>query len=214
MPTTLRQVIEGAERTEGVRLGALLASLATEEEAEEALAEILPMQQTDFEGIFTAMKGLPVTVRLLDPPLHEFLPNHLDQALKVQRLELTGGDQAELAKERALLAQVKKLHEQNPMLGTRGCRLAMLYPEIPEMQTRAIISAALAVLDREGETVGVEIMIPLVGLETEIITQREIVDRTVKDELAAAGCPLHRLNVGRQNLEQLFMRLTRRSLRD
>jgi pyruvate,orthophosphate dikinase len=152
-----------------------------------ALEKILPMQQSDFEGIFTAMKGLPVTVRLLDPPLHEFLPNYLDQALKVQELELTGGDAETLAKERATLAQVKKLHEQNPMLGTRGCRLAMLYPEIPEMQTRAIIRAALAVLDREGETVGVEIMIPLVGLETEIITQREIVDRTVKDELAAAG---------------------------
>ncbi|WP_341728714.1 pyruvate, phosphate dikinase [Brooklawnia sp.] len=157
------------------------------EERATALEKILPMQQADFEGIFTAMKGLPVTVRLLDPPLHEFLPNYLDQALKVQELELTGGDAAILAKERTTLAQVKKLHEQNPMLGTRGCRLAMLYPEIPEMQTRAIIRAALAVLEREGETVGVEIMIPLVGLETEIVTQRAIVDRTAADELEAAG---------------------------
>ena len=173
-----------ADRLPAVRK-MILAENAEERAA--ALEEILPMQQSDFEGIFTAMKGLPVTVRLLDPPLHEFLPNYLDQALKVQELELTGGDAETLAKERATLAQVKKLHEQNPMLGTRGCRLAMLYPEIPEMQTRAIIRAALAVLDREGETVGVEIMIPLVGLETEIITQREIVDRTVKDELAAAG---------------------------
>ncbi len=157
------------------------------EQRAEALAKILPMQQADFEGIFTAMKGLPVTVRLLDPPLHEFLPNYLDQALKVQELELTGGDPETLAAERTILAQVKKLHEQNPMLGTRGCRLAMLYPEIPEMQTRAIIRAALAVLEREGETVGVEIMIPLVSLETEITKQREIVDSTAKDELAAAG---------------------------
>lgn len=152
-----------------------------------ALEKILPMQQADFEGIFTAMKGLPVTVRLLDPPLHEFLPDYTEQSLKVQELELKGADEEELGKARATLAQVKKLHEQNPMLGTRGCRLAMLYPEIPEMQTRAIIRAALAVLEREGETVGVEIMIPLVGLEEEIKRQHAIVDSTVKDELAAAG---------------------------
>ena len=152
-----------------------------------ALAEILPMQQADFEGIFEAMKGLPVTVRLLDPPLHEFLPNFTEQSLKVQEMELTGAPEADIAVERDLLAQVTKLHEQNPMLGTRGCRLAMLYPEIPEMQTRAIIRAALAVLDREGETVGIEIMIPLVGLVAEIKKQREIVDVTVKDEFAKAG---------------------------
>src|SRR5690606_1452331 len=113
----------------------------------EALAEILPMQQSDFEGVFTAMKGLPVTVRLLDPPLHEFLPNLVEQSLLVQRLETAGNDGAELADARETLSQVKRLHEQNPMLGTRGCRLAMLYPEIPEMQTRAIVRAALAVLD-------------------------------------------------------------------
>ena len=105
----------------------------------------------------------------------------------MQRLELTGGDASELEAARATLAQVKRLHELNPMLGTRGCRLAMLYPEIPAMQTRAIIRAALAVLEREGETVGVEIMIPLVGLETEIARQREIVDTTAREELAAAG---------------------------
>ena len=158
----------------------------------DALAEILPMQQADFESIFTAMKGLPVTVRLLDPPLHEFLPNLVEQSLLVQRLELTGGDAAELEAARGTLAQVKRLHELNPMLGTRGCRLAMLYPEIPEMQTRAIIRAALAVLDREGETVGVEIMIPLVALSKELQVQREIVERTVAEELAAAG---HQLEV-------------------
>jgi len=152
-----------------------------------ALAEILPMQQVDFEGIFTAMKGLPVTVRLLDPPLHEFLPNLVEQSLLVQRLELTGGDAAELADAKGTLAQVKRLHELNPMLGTRGCRLAMLYPEIPDMQARAIVRAALAVLDREGETVGVEIMIPLVALTQELETQREIVVAAVEDELAKAG---------------------------
>ena len=159
----------------------------THEARADALEKILPMQQADFEGIFTAMKGLPVTVRLLDPPLHEFLPNLVEQSLLVQRLELTGGDASELGAARATLAQVKRLHELNPMLGTRGCRLAMLYPEIPAMQTRAIIRAALAVLEREGQTVGVEIMIPLVALARELQVQREIVERTVAEELEAAG---------------------------
>ena len=159
----------------------------THEARADALDEILPMQQADFEGIFTAMKGLPVTVRLLDPPLHEFLPNLVEQSLLVQRLELTGGDASELEAARATLAQVKRLLELNPMLGTRGCRLAMLFPEIPAMQTRAIIRAALAVLEREGETVGVEIMIPLVALSKELEVQREIVERTVAEELRAAG---------------------------
>lgn len=159
----------------------------THEARADALDEILPMQQADFEGIFTAMKGLPVTVRLLDPPLHEFLPNLVEQSLLVQRLELTGGDASELEAARATLAQVKRLHELNPMLGTRGCRLAMLYPEIPAMQTRAIIRAALAVLEREGETIGVEIMIPLVALSKELKIQREIVEKTVAEELKAAG---------------------------
>ncbi|MHA7861620.1 pyruvate, phosphate dikinase [Tessaracoccus sp. Y36] len=152
-----------------------------------ALEEILPMQQQDFEGIFTAMKGLPVTVRLLDPPLHEFLPNLVEQSLLVQRLELTNGDGQQLTEARETLTQVKRLHELNPMLGTRGVRLAMLYPEIPDMQARAIIRAALAVKEREGETVGVEIMIPLVALTQELEAQRAIVVAAVDDELAKAG---------------------------
>ena len=98
-----------------------------------------------------------------------------------------GGDASELEAARATLAQVKRLHELNPMLVTRGCRLAMLYPEIPAMQTRAIIRAALAVLEREGETIGVEIMIPLVALSKELEIQREIVEKTVAEELKAAG---------------------------
>ncbi|WP_040162165.1 pyruvate, phosphate dikinase [Nigerium massiliense] len=158
-----------------------------EEQRAAALEEILPMQQKDFEAIFTAMKGLPVTVRLLDPPLHEFLPNLVDQSLLVQRLEIEGAPEDKLAKERETLAQVKKLHEQNPMLGTRGCRLAMLYPSIPEMQARAIIKAALAVQEREGETVGVEIMIPLVVIKKELEVQREIVTKAVEDEFEKAG---------------------------
>ncbi len=158
-----------------------------EEQRAAALAEILPMQQADFEEIFTAMKGLPVTVRLLDPPLHEFLPNLVEQSLLVQKLELTGADAAEIDAERVTLGQVKRLHEQNPMLGTRGCRLAMLYPSIPDMQARAIIKAALAVQEKEGDTVGVEIMIPLVAYKAELKTQREIVVKAVEDEFAKAG---------------------------
>ena len=145
------------------------------------------MQQADFEAIFAEMKGLPVTVRLLDPPLHEFMPDLVTQALTVQELELTGADPGELAAERTTLAQVKKLHEQNPMLGTRGCRLGMLYPQIPDMQARAVVRAALAVLEREGETVQLQIMIPLVHLQQELKTQREIVVAAVDDELAKAG---------------------------
>ena len=158
-----------------------------EEERAAALEEILPLQQADFEQIFTAMKGLPVTVRLLDPPLHEFLPNLVEQSLLVQKLELTGASEEEIAAERTLLDQVHSLHEQNPMLGTRGCRLGMLYPSIPEMQTRAIIRAALAVREREGETVGVEIMIPLVSLQQELKTHREIVEKTAAEEIEASG---------------------------
>ncbi len=176
-----------ADRLPAVRDMILAESV---EDRAEALERILPMQQEDFEGIFAAMKGLPVTVRLLDPPLHEFLPDLVEQSLLVQRLELTGGDADELASARALLAQVKRLHEQNPMLGTRGCRLGMLYPEIPEMQTRAIVRAALAVREREGETAQVEIMIPLVAYASELQAHREVVERTVADELEAAGAEL------------------------
>ena len=158
-----------------------------DEERAAALAKILPMQQQDFEGIFDAMSGLPVTVRLLDPPLHEFLPNLVEQSLKVQELELTGGAADEIEREKHLLGQVKKLHEQNPMLGTRGCRLGMLYPEIPEMQTRAIIRAALAVRKAKGETVDVEIMVPLVAYAEELKRQRAIVVETADEEIANSG---------------------------
>ncbi len=174
----------GADRLPAVR--EMIVAENSEQRAA-ALEKILPMQQADFEQVFTAMKGLPVTVRLLDPPLHEFLPNLVEQSLLVQKLELTGGDAAELEEARRVLAQVKKLHEQNPMLGTRGCRLGMLYPEIPDMQARAIIRAALAVLEREGETIGIEIMIPLVALPEELKMQRAIVDAAVADEFAKAG---------------------------
>jgi len=158
-----------------------------DEQRAAALAEITPMQQADFESILDAMSGLPVTIRLLDPPLHEFLPSLVDQALTVQRLELAADTHpAGLGHARALLAQIKKLTEQNPMLGTRGVRLALLYPEIPKMQVRALARAALAVADRGGDP-QVEIMVPLVAYPEELRRMRALVEQTLAEEFQAAG---------------------------
>ncbi|USQ75263.1 pyruvate, phosphate dikinase [Ornithinimicrobium cryptoxanthini] len=151
-----------------------------------ALDKILPMQQADFESIFEAMSGLPVTIRLLDPPLHEFLPDLVEQALLVQRLELQGGSDEEVREARVLLAQVKKLTEMNPMLGTRGVRLALLYPEIPTMQVRAVARAAIAVRERGSEPI-VEIMVPLVAFAEELKRMRELIEETLAEEFEASG---------------------------
>jgi pyruvate,orthophosphate dikinase len=170
------------------RLPAVRRMILAEDEQDRAvaLAEILPMQQQDFQEIFTAMSGLPVTIRLLDPPLHEFLPSLVDQALTVQRLQLQDAGAAEIASAEALLARIRSLTEQNPMLGTRGVRLALLYPEIPEMQVRAIARAALAVA-ADGHHPRVEIMIPLVAFAEELRRLRELVDATMAEEFRAAG---------------------------
>jgi pyruvate,orthophosphate dikinase len=135
-----------------------------EDERREALAKLLPPQQEDFEGIFEAMAGLPVTIRLLDPPLHEFLPS-LEEA-----------ESPEMAR------RIRALREANPMLGTRGCRLGLLFPEIYEMQVRAIIRAAAAVERRTGEAPLVEIMHPLVGFAEELRRLRELTVRTAGEE--------------------------------
>jgi pyruvate,orthophosphate dikinase len=135
-----------------------------EDERRAALDRLLPHQQSDFEGIFEAMAGLPVTIRLLDPPLHEFLPP-LDQA------------QDERMRER-----IRALQESNPMLGTRGCRLGLLWPEIYEMQVRAIIRAAAAVEERTGDAPLVEIMHPLVGFAEELHRLRAITVATASEE--------------------------------
>jgi len=129
-----------------------------------ALERLLPIQQSDFEGIFEAMAGLPVTIRLLDPPLHEFLPS-LDEA--------TG---------EKLRRRIKQLQEANPMLGTRGCRLGLQWPEIYEMQVRAIVRAAQALEERTGAAPLVEIMHPLVGFAEELRRLRELTVRTVAEE--------------------------------
>ena len=140
-----------------------------------ALAELLPLQQQDFEGMFREMRGLPVTIRLLDPPLHEFLPNLPDLRAHVERARIQHDD--ELPELERVLARVEETHEGNPMLGTRGCRLGILYPEIYEMQVNAIMRAAKAV----EEPPELEIMIPLVAYEHELDIVRDLVVR-VGDE--------------------------------
>jgi pyruvate, orthophosphate dikinase len=135
-----------------------------EDERRGALDRLLPHQQSDFEGIFEAMAGLPVTIRLLDPPLHEFLPP------------------LEEARDERLRERIKALQESNPMLGTRGCRLGLLWPEVYEMQVRAIIRAAAAVEERTGEAPLVEIMHPLVGFAEELKRLRELTVETAREE--------------------------------
>ncbi len=134
----------------------------TKKSRAEALKKLLPMQKSDFIGILKAMEGLPVIIRLLDPPLHEFLPNLEDTLIEVTTLKLKNNDLAELAKKEKLLEIIKSLHEINPMLGLRGCRLGILYPEIYDMQVEAIIEAAIE-LTKKGVKVKPEIMIPLVS---------------------------------------------------
>ncbi len=146
-----------------------------------ALAKLLPMQRGDFEGIFTAMKGLPVTVRLLDPPLHEFLPHgEAEIAAVAAELQVTP---------EVLRAKVVALHEFNPMLGLRGCRLGLLYPEIYEMQVRAIIEAA-ARIGKRGILVEPEIMIPLIGEPEELARMRKLTLDTAHRTIAAMGEPV------------------------
>lgn len=149
----------------------------TVEQRKAALAKILPMQRGDFEGIYRAMGGLPVTIRLLDPPLHEFLPHEDDE---IQELAAEMGISFEKLK-----GKVEDLHEFNPMLGTRGCRLDVLYPEIAEMQTEAIISAALNV-SKDGLNIVPEIMIPLVSEINELRYVKKVV-KTKADELIEAS---------------------------
>ncbi len=151
-----------------------------------AVNELLPMQRGDFYGVFKAMHGCPVTVRTIDPPLHEFLPKREDLMVEVARLEATGGSKTELEEKKALLARVEQLHEFNPMLGHRGCRLGITYPEITEMQTRAIMEAACQ-LNKEGLKVVPEIMIPLVGFVKEFTDQKAIAERVCQAGDEGAG---------------------------
>jgi len=136
-----------------------------------ALEKLLPLQKTDFKGIFRTMDGLPVTIRLLDPPLHEFVPH--DEKGQMEMAKVMGISYKDIHD------RVEDLIEANPMLGLRGCRLGNLYPEITEMQARAIIEAALE-LKKEGVEAIPEIMVPLTGIVHEFKAQKEIIESTIQ----------------------------------
>jgi pyruvate,orthophosphate dikinase len=146
----------------------------TLEDREAALAKLLPMQRDDFKGLYREMKGYPVTIRLLDPPLHEFLPKREALMVEVAKLQLIHADRSIIEEKKRLLERVEELHEFNPMLGLRGCRLGIYYPEITRMQARAIFEAACDVT-RDGVRVHPEVMIPLVSMVGEMKAQKEIV---------------------------------------
>ena len=151
-----------------------------------ALNELLPMQREDFYGVFKGMKGEAVTIRTIDPPLHEFLPKREDLMVEISVMESKGQKGKELSEKKDLLARVEQLHEFNPMLGHRGVRLGITYPEITEMQTRAIIEAACK-LNKEGLKVVPEIMIPLVGDVRELRDQKAIVERVAAEVIKETG---------------------------
>ena len=158
----------------------------TEEARRTALAKILPFQYEDFKAIFRAMGELPVTVRLLDPPLHEFLPNHDDLLVEVTELRTRGNNPGLLKEKEELLHKVAELREANPMMGLRGCRLGLTYPEINEMQVRAIFEAACD-LKKEGLDVKPEVMIPLIGHVNELHTARELLERVAQEVMDEKG---------------------------
>ena len=168
------------DRIEHMRAMILATS---EKDRRTALKKLLPMQRSDFAGLFKAMESLPVTIRLLDPPLHEFLPKREDLLVQIARLEESKPRSPKLKDLRTLLARVEELHEQNPMLGLRGCRLGIAFPEITEMQARAIFEAAVQVKAKGGNP-HPEIMIPLIGSIEEMRNQAAIV-RRVADEVFA-----------------------------
>ncbi len=163
----------------------------TSEEREKFLAQLLPLQKQDFVGLYREMKGFPVTIRLLDPPLHEFLPKREDLMVEIARLELSDKpeDKARIPEKQRLLARVEELHEFNPMLGLRGCRLGITMPEITRMQARAIVEAACD-LAREGTKIVPEIMIPLVGMVSEMKAQKDLIKEVAEETMKARGVKL------------------------
>ena len=156
----------------------------TKEQREKALAKILPMQQGDFEAMYKALEGKPMTVRYLDPPLHEFVP-HVDKKEEIDELAKNLGITSE-----EVIHKINALHESNPMMGHRGCRLAVTYPEIAEMQTRAVLQAAIDVTRECGYNIVPEIMIPLVGSKKELAFVKSIVDETAKKVFEEQGMTL------------------------
>jgi len=164
----------------------------SKEERQAALDQLLPYQRSDFKGIFEAMidpktgEGYPVVIRLIDPPLHEFLPSYEELLVEVTRLETSGENPKELEEKRKLLDEVGSMREMNPMLGLRGCRLGLLFPEINIMQTRAILEAALEVA-REGKKLQPKIMIPLVGHVNELKEVRRQLEAAAKEIAGEEG---------------------------
>ncbi len=173
----------GEGRIEHVR-AMILAN--DEPQRRSALKKLLPMQRQDFIGIFKAMEALPVTIRLLDPPLHEFLPQREELLVEIQHLEDTKPRSPKLKELRFLLARVQELHEVNPMLGLRGCRLGIAFPEITEMQARAIIEAAVSVKKAGGDP-HLEIMIPLIGSIEEMRNQASLVRKIAEQVFEEKG---------------------------
>ena len=169
---------------EGDRIHVMREMILAEDEngRRAALAKLLPMQRSDFTELFTIMHGLPVTIRLLDPPLHEFLPKTEAEIADVAKA--MGMPPAFLAR------RIDAIHEFNPMLGHRGCRLAISYPEIAEMQARAIFEAAVAAALETGEPVELEIMVPLVSLRTELDYVKGVIDRVADDVAKESGTPI------------------------
>jgi pyruvate,orthophosphate dikinase len=184
----------GEERVAAVRK---MIFAGTEQEEQEAYKALLPLQRRDFVGILEAMDGLPVTIRLLDPPLHEFLPNHVDVAVALAVAEETGkrrvkvGDESlTLNQARTLLRKLEELHEANPMLGLRGVRLGIIKPGLYAMQVRAIVEAAVR-LKKKGLDPRPEIMIPLAATAEELRQMREELDPVAHEIIAKAGVDLH-----------------------
>ena len=157
-----------------------------------ALGELLPFQKADFLGLFREMEGLPVTIRTLDPPLHEFLPKREELTAELALLQERKAPPEQIGKTSTLLRRVNDLYEFNPMLGHRGCRLGITFPEMTEMQIRAIFEAACE-LAREGKTIVPEVMIPLVGHVNEFKEQKGIVDRVAKETMEKCGVKIEYL---------------------
>ncbi|MCY3727753.1 MAG: pyruvate, phosphate dikinase [Nitrospira sp.] len=162
----------------------ILAS--TRKEREQYLEQLLPLQKQDFIGLYREMKGYPVTIRLLDPPLHEFLPKREQLMVEIARAEATNANSPDVEEKRKMLARVEELHEFNPMLGLRGCRLGITMPEITRMQARAIMEAACEVA-KEGKKIVPEIMIPLVGMASEMKAQKALIKEVAEETMRRYG---------------------------
>jgi pyruvate,orthophosphate dikinase len=161
-----------------------------EKDRREALKKLLPMQRADFLGLLKTMESLPVVIRLLDPPLHEFLPQREDLLVEIAHLEDLKPRSPKLKELRTLLARVQDLHEMNPMLGLRGCRLGIVYPEITEMQVRAIFEAAVSVKNKGGDP-HLEIMVPLIGSIEEMRNQTTIIRRVAEQVFKEKGATVN-----------------------